>query len=104
VQQCLSLICAVAGNGCHVGRNRHLVVGNGLTRNGLALYQHVADASPSKSICPDSEHDFGAVYDLFYRFVPGTVVWQGHKVAVYDISQCHHLLMKSLNASLPPVE
>ena len=26
-----------------------------LTRNGLPLYQHVADAIPSKSICPDRE-------------------------------------------------
>jgi len=40
MQQCLSLLCAVAGDGCHAGRDRHLVVGNGLTRNGLPLYQH----------------------------------------------------------------
>ena len=60
------LLCAVAGNGCHAGRNRHLIVGNGLTRNGLPLYQHMADAILSKSICPDGEHDFGTIYDLFY--------------------------------------
>ena len=85
VQQCLSLLCAVAGNGCYAGRKRHLIVGSGLTRNALPLYQHVADAILSKSICPDGEHHFGAVYDLFYQVVPGTVVWQGNKVAVHAI-------------------
>src|SRR3974390_1632654 len=101
VHQCLSLLCAVAGDGCHAGRNRHLVVGNGLTRNGLPLYQHVADAILSKSICPDGEHHFGAVYDLFYQVVPGAVVWQDNKVTVYDIGQRHHLLHKIAHRSLP---
>lgn len=85
LQQCLSLLCAVAGNGCHTGRNRHLVVGDGLTCNGLPLYQRVADAILSKSICPDGEHHFGAVYDLLYQVVPGTVVWQGNKISVNAI-------------------
>jgi hypothetical protein len=101
MQQCLSLPCVVAGDGCHAGRNRYLIVGNGLARNGLPLYQHVADAILSKSIYPDGEHDFGAVYDLFYQVVPGVVVWQDKKVAVYDISQRHHLLHKIAHRSLP---
>jgi hypothetical protein len=50
VQQCLSLPYAVAGDGCHAGRNRYLIVGNGPTRNGLPLYQHVADAILGKSL------------------------------------------------------
>src|SRR3974390_164239 len=104
MQQCLSLPCAVARDSCHAGRNRHLVVGDGLTRNGLPLYQHVADAILSKSICPDGEHDFGAVYDLFYQVVPGTVVWQGNKIAVYDVGQRHHLLHKIAHRFITPVE
>ena len=51
----------------------------------LPLYQHVADAILSKSIRPDGEHDLGVVYDLFYQDVPGVVVWQGNKIAVYAI-------------------
>jgi len=69
----------------YAGPNRYLVVGNGLTRNGLPLYQHVADAILRKSICPDGEHDFGAVYDLFHQVVPGTVIWRGNKIALYNI-------------------
>ena len=45
VQQCLSLLCAVAGNGCHAGRTPHLVVGNGLTRNGLPLLRQRAESA-----------------------------------------------------------
>ena len=59
----------------------------------------MADAILSKSICPDGEHHFGAVYDLFYQVVPGTVVWQDNKVAVYDIGQRHHLLDKIAHRS-----
>jgi hypothetical protein len=47
-------------------------------------FTSMADAIPSKSICP-REHDFGTIYDLLYQVVPGTVVWQDNKVAVYDI-------------------
>jgi hypothetical protein len=104
MQQCLSLLCAVAGNGGYAGPNRYLVVGNGLTRNGLPLYQHVADAMLSKSICPDGKHNFGAVYDLFYQVVPGMVVWQDNKVAVNDIGQRHHLLHKIAHCFIAPVE
>jgi hypothetical protein len=85
VQQCLSLLYIVAGDGGYAGRNRHPPVGNGLTRNGLPFYQHMADASLSKSICLDGEHDFGAVYDLFHQVVPGTVIWRGNKIALYNI-------------------
>src|SRR6516162_7672327 len=61
----------------------------------------MADAILSKSICPDGEHHFGAVYDLFYQVVPGTVVWQDNKIAVYDIGQRHHLLDKIAHRALP---
>jgi hypothetical protein len=64
----------------------------------------VADAILSKSICPNGEHDFGALYDLFYQVVSGTVVWQDNKVAVYDIGQCHHLLHKIANRFIAPIE